>query len=100
VSSAIGMALVPWLQGRAASMNAAAVFISLLFFGWLWGGWGLLLGAPLVAVLKTIADRVPRMEALGELLGAAVAAPVVPQSPEVEAAKAHVEGQGDTKRPA
>jgi predicted PurR-regulated permease PerM len=70
-SSAIGMGLVPWLQGRAASMNAAAVFVSLLFFGWLWGGWGLLLGAPLVAVLKTVADRVPRMEALGELLGGA-----------------------------
>jgi predicted PurR-regulated permease PerM len=95
VSSAIGMALVPWLQGRAASMNAAAVFISLLFFGWLWGGWGLLLGAPLVAVLKTIADRVPRMEPLGELLGAAVAAPVVPESPAVAAAKAHIEEGGE-----
>jgi len=69
VSSAIGMGLVPWLQGRASRMNAAAVFIALLFFGWLWGGWGLLLGAPLVAVLKTVADRVPRMEPLGELLG-------------------------------
>jgi predicted PurR-regulated permease PerM len=71
VSSAIGMGLVPWLQGRASSMNAVAVFVSLLFFGWLWGGWGLLLGAPLIAVLKTIADRVPRMDALGELLGGA-----------------------------
>ena len=69
ISSAIGMGLVPWLQGRASRMNATAVFIALLFFGWLWGGWGLLLGAPLVAVLKTIADRVPRMGALGELLG-------------------------------
>lgn len=100
VSSVIGMALVPWLQGRAASMNAAAVFVSLLFFGWLWGGWGLLLGAPLVAVLKTIADRVPRMEPLGELLGAAVAAPVVPQSPQVAEAKARVEEQADRTRPA
>jgi predicted PurR-regulated permease PerM len=76
VSSAIGMGLVPWLQGRAARMNAAAVFITLLFFGWLWGGWGLLLGAPLVAVLKTVADRIPRMEPVGELLGAAVAVPM------------------------
>jgi predicted PurR-regulated permease PerM len=71
VSSAIGMGLAPWLQGRAARMNAAAVFIALLFFGWLWGGWGLLLGAPLAAVLKTVADRIPRMEPIGELLGAA-----------------------------
>ena len=95
-ASAIGMGLVPWLQGRAASMNAAAVFIALLFFGWLWGGWGLLLGAPLVAVLKTVADRVPRMEALGELLGAAVTVPPVPESPQVSAAKAEVEEAADT----
>ena len=95
VSSAIGMALVPWLQGRAASMNAAAVFISLLFFGWLWGGWGLLLGAPLVAVLKTVADRVPHMEPLGELLGDAVAAPVVPESPSAAVAKQAVEEGSD-----
>ncbi len=45
-----------------------AVFVALVFFGWLWGGWGLLLGAPLVAILKTIADRVPALAALGALL--------------------------------
>jgi predicted PurR-regulated permease PerM len=86
ISSAIGMGLVPWLQGRAARMNAAAVFVALLFFGWLWGGWGLLLGAPLAAVLKTIADRIPRMEPVGELLGEAAtpqapAAPATPPAP-------------------
>jgi len=80
VSSAIGMGLVPWLQGKAARMNAAAVFVALLFFGWLWGGWGLLLGAPLAAVLKTIADRIPRMDAFGELMGGAdVGTPAVPK---------------------
>jgi predicted PurR-regulated permease PerM len=82
VSSAIGMGLVPWLQGRASRMNAAAVFVSLLFFGWLWGGWGLLLGAPLVAVLKTVADRIPRMEPVGELLGDQKAPPAPPKPPE------------------
>jgi predicted PurR-regulated permease PerM len=99
-ASAIGMGLVPWLQGRAASMNPAAVFISLLFFGWLWGGWGLLLGAPLVAVLKTVADRVPRMEPLGALLGPAVTVAPVPESPAVEAAKAEVAAGVDHRRPA
>jgi hypothetical protein len=33
-----------WLQSRFASVNAAVLFIALLFFGWLWGVWGLLLG--------------------------------------------------------
>jgi len=84
-ASAIGMGLVPWLQGRAARMNAAAVFVSLLFFGWLWDGWGLLLGAPLVAILKTVADRVPRMEPLGELLGGATVQAAPADQAQVEA---------------
>ena len=65
----IGMGLATWLQGRASQMNAVAVFIAVIFFGWLWGGWGLLLGTPLLAALKAIADRVDDMHAIGELLG-------------------------------
>ena len=49
VVGAIGLVLMTWLQGRAARVNAAELFIALLFFGWLWGIWGLLLSAPLVA---------------------------------------------------
>jgi hypothetical protein len=34
---------------------------------WLWGAWGIGLGAPLIAIVKTIADRVA--EPVGHLLG-------------------------------
>jgi len=64
----IGMALSAWMLGRAFRMNAVAVFVALLFFGWLWGGWGLLVGVPLLAVLKTAADRIPSLERLAILL--------------------------------
>ena len=50
-------------------MNAAVLFIALLFFGWLWGVWGLLLGAPLVAIAKAVFDRVESLKPAGELLG-------------------------------
>ena len=69
IATAIGIGLTTWLQGRTSSINAVAVFVSVLFFGWLWGGWGLLLGFPLLAVLKAISDRVGSMKALSELLG-------------------------------
>lgn len=42
---------------------------ALLFFGWLWGVWGLLLGAPLVAIAKVICDRIEFLKPVGELLG-------------------------------
>ena len=58
-----------WLQSRFARLNAAVLFIALLFFGWLWGVAGLLLGAPLLAITKVICDRVDALKPVGELLG-------------------------------
>ncbi len=64
-----GYWLTPWLTSRAAQMNAVAVFVGLLFWGWLWGLSGLLLAVPLVMVAKAVCDRVEGLEAVGEMLG-------------------------------
>jgi predicted PurR-regulated permease PerM len=69
VAFAVGSVAMTWLQSRFARVNAAVLFIALLFFGWLWGVWGLLLGAPLLAIAKAICDRVTPLHAVGELLG-------------------------------
>ena len=69
VAAAVGQLIMTWLQSRFARVNAAVLFIALLFFGWLWGIWGLLLGAPLVAITKVICDRVESLKPAGALLG-------------------------------
>jgi predicted PurR-regulated permease PerM len=69
VAGIIGLGFMTWLQSRFARVNAAVLFIALLFFGWLWGVWGLLLGAPLVGIAKVICDRVESLKPAGELLG-------------------------------
>jgi predicted PurR-regulated permease PerM len=69
VGGLIGQLFMTWLLSRAARVNAAVLFIALLFLGWLWGVWGLLLGAPLVAIVKVICDRVEALKSFGELLG-------------------------------
>jgi predicted PurR-regulated permease PerM len=69
VAGTIGFVFMTWLQSRFARVNPAVLFIALLFFGWLWGVWGLLLGAPLVAITKVICDRVEALKPAGELLG-------------------------------
>jgi predicted PurR-regulated permease PerM len=69
IAGLIGFAFMTWLQSRFARVNAAVLFIALLFFGWLWGVWGLLLGAPLVAIAKVVFDRVESLKPAGELLG-------------------------------
>ena len=69
VAGIISQSFSLWLQSRFARINAAVLFIALLFFGWLWGAAGLLLGAPLVAIAKVICDRVESLKPAGELLG-------------------------------
>lgn len=69
IAGAIGFAFMTWLHGRFARVNAAVLFIALLFFGWLWGVWGLLLGAPLVAIAKVVFDRIESLKPAGALLG-------------------------------
>ncbi len=49
-------------------MNAVAVFVSLLFWGWLWGAWGLLLALPITAAARVVCERVPTLNPFGELL--------------------------------
>ena len=72
ICAAIGMlegnVLTPLLMSRAGEMNAVAVFVSLLFWGWLWGFWGLLLGVPITAAVKAICERVEDFGAFAELL--------------------------------
>jgi len=64
-----GYLLTPWLTGRASRMNAVMVFVGVLFWGWLWGVWGLLLGIPIMMMIKAICDRVEDLKPVGELLG-------------------------------
>ncbi|HWF85221.1 MAG TPA: AI-2E family transporter [Vicinamibacterales bacterium] len=65
-----GNVLTPWLASRAGELNTVAVFVSLLFWGWLWGPWGLLLAVPIMVAVKAAADRIEPLQAVGELLGA------------------------------
>ena len=64
-----GNLLVPLLTSRTSRMNPVAVFIGVLGWGWLWGVWGLLLGIPILMVVKAICDRVDDLKPVGELLG-------------------------------
>ncbi|AMY12370.1 Transport of quorum-sensing signal protein [Luteitalea pratensis] len=69
ITSLEGFVLTPHLMSRSARMNPVAMFVGLLFWGWLWGAWGVVLGVPLLMAIKVIADRVEDLQGVGELLG-------------------------------
>lgn len=70
IHTLVGNLLTPWLTSRAARMSPVAVFIGLLAWGWLWGVWGLLLGIPILMMVKSVCDRVDDLKPIGEFLGA------------------------------
>ena len=69
ITSLEGFLLTPTLMSRSARMNPVAMFVGLLFWGWLWGTWGVVLGVPLLMGLKVVSDRIDDLHAVGELLG-------------------------------
>ena len=69
ITSLEGFLLTPWLTSRAARMNAVAVFIGLLFWGWVWNIWGMLLAVPMLMVVKAVCDHVEDLKPISELLG-------------------------------
>jgi predicted PurR-regulated permease PerM len=69
VAVVVGMLFMTWLASRQTRMNTTASFIGLLFFGWIWGFWGLLLAIPILAIVKTVCDHHEEWKPVGELLG-------------------------------
>lgn len=69
VATLVGTFVTTWMTGRIAKMNAVAVFIGLLFWGWVWGIAGLLLGIPMIVIVKVFSEHIEGMQPLTELLG-------------------------------
>ena len=69
ITSLEGFLLTPALMSRAARMNPVAIFVGLLFFGWIWGIWGAVLAVPMLMMIKAICDHIEDLQPMGELLG-------------------------------
>jgi putative permease len=57
-----GIILVPVLFSEAVNLHAVAIVIAILFFGGLWGFWGVFLAIPLATVVKAVLTAWPRAE--------------------------------------
>lgn len=69
IATVIGTFVTTWMTGRIAKMNTAAVFVSILFFTWLWGVWGMLLSIPITVIVKVVTQHVEQLQPVAELLG-------------------------------
>jgi len=56
-----GVVLVPVLFSEAVNLHPVAIIIAILFFGGLWGFWGVFLAIPLATVVKAVLTAWPRI---------------------------------------
>jgi predicted PurR-regulated permease PerM len=62
--------VAPQIVGRRVQLNAVAITVALLFWGWVWGGMGLLLAIPITASLRVICDHTESWKPIGRWLSA------------------------------
>jgi predicted PurR-regulated permease PerM len=60
--------ITPVLLGHRFTLNPVVIFVSLIFWTWLWGVPGALLSVPILVSIKAVCDRVPAMSPVSELL--------------------------------
>ena len=65
----LGNLLEPTLMGRRFGLSVLVVFMSLLFWGWVWGPVGMLLSVPLTIIVKIILANTEDLRWLAILLG-------------------------------
>jgi len=53
--------LVPVLFSEAVNLHAIAIIVAILFFGGLWGFWGVFFAIPLATVVKAVLTAWPRI---------------------------------------
>jgi predicted PurR-regulated permease PerM len=69
LTSVEGLFVTPTILGQRLTLNPLAIFVGIIFWGWMWGVVGALLAVPVLVSFKIVADHVDRLKPIGELLG-------------------------------
>jgi predicted PurR-regulated permease PerM len=65
----ISNVLEPRFMGERLNLSFFVIFLSLFFWGWMWGAAGILLAVPVTASLKIVLERIPATTRFALLLG-------------------------------
>lgn len=64
-----GNYITPKLTSNSVDLNAVTVLVSLMYWGWLWGGIGLLMAVPITAAIKVVFDHIEPLRPIGTIMG-------------------------------
>jgi len=69
VNMVLGNLVEPQIMGRRLGLSPLVVFLSLLFWGWVWGPFGALLSVPLTVSIRVLLEHSERGKWVAVLLG-------------------------------
>ncbi len=64
----MGNAVEPRIMGSSLDLSPLLVLLSLLFWGWLWGPWGMVLSVPIASAIKIICENVEPLRPVAVLM--------------------------------
>lgn len=64
----MGNVIEPRIMGYSLNLSPLLILVSLFFWGWLWGIWGMVLAVPLMAVIKIVFENLESMKSIGKLM--------------------------------
>lgn len=62
LTTLVGFFIEPWIHGFRMAINPVVIFVSIFFWGWLWGPVGVLLAVPLMTVIQVVLKQIPRLQ--------------------------------------
>lgn len=68
----LGNVVEPRLMGTSLDLSPVLVLLSLIFWGWLWGGWGMVLAVPITSTLKILCENVEVLRPFAILMSGSV----------------------------
>ncbi len=64
----MGNVVTPKLMASSLNLSTLLVLVAMIFWGLLWGPWGIILAVPLTATLKTIFENIEVLRPLSLLM--------------------------------
>ena len=64
----MGNAVEPRIMGSSLDLSPLVVLLALLFWGWLWGPWGMVLSVPIASAIKIICENVEPLRPVAVLM--------------------------------
>lgn len=68
ITAVEGQLITPMILGRRFTLNPVFIFVSLMFWGWIWGIPGALLAVPFLVTIKILCDHVEPLSKFADFL--------------------------------